>query len=303
MKPLLSALAMFLQLFFVTDLGAQELEPRAYWVTPSDLNLVFVSYVYLNGPYTLDPVLPAYDVKSSSHVGVLGYYRAFNLLGRSANFTLSQGYTVGTFAGELPGDNDSLRISGVTDGSFRFAVNLKGGPAMSPKGLMEFRASPKTLIGTSIRVVAPTGQYHSDRAVNPGLNRWAIKPQLGTVFPLKPRWLLELNLGVWLFAENEDFLGAPLVQDPLASAELNFVHRIRPALWAAFNINYFYGGTVTESVFGEYGRQSNSRIGGTIAVPIGSSGHALKFQVFTGLITAFGGDATTLLAGYAYAWR
>lgn len=294
---------MVLCLFSLTDLGAQELEPRAYWVTPSDLNLVFFSYVYINGPYNLDPVLPAYDVESINHVVVLGYYRSFSLFGRSGNFTLSQGYTVGNFTGELPDDQDSLRISGVTDGSFRFSVNLKGGPAMEPQDLVKFRASPKTLIGTSIRVIAPLGQYHSDRAVNPGLNRWAIKPQLGTVFPLRPKWVLELNLGAWLFGENDDFLGAPLVQDPLASAELNFVHRIRPALWAAFNINYFYGGTVTESVFGKYGLQNNSRIGGTVAVPIGRTGHALKFQAFTGLITSFGGDATTLLVGYAYAWR
>jgi hypothetical protein len=303
MKPLIIVLSTALCLFSLTDPEAQELDPRAYWVTPSDLNLIFLSYVYVNGPYTLDPVLPAYDVESTNHAVVLGYYRSFSLLGRSANFTLTEGYTRGTFTGELPDDSDSLRISGLTDSSFRFAVNLKGGPAMDPKGLMQFRARPKTLIGTSIRVVAPTGQYHSERPVNPGLNRWSYKPQLGTVFPIKPKWLLELNLGVWLFGTNEDFLGAPLEQDPLASAELNFVHRIRPALWAAFNINYFYGGTVTESVYGKYGRQNNSRIGGTIAVPIGKSGHALKFQVFTGLVTTFGGDATTLLVGYACGWR
>ena len=303
MKPLILMLAVVLCLFSLTELGAQELEPRAYWITPSNVNAVFLSYVYLKGPYDLDPVLPAYDVESTNSFVSLGYYRSFSLLGRSANFTFSQGYTRGTFTGELPSGTDSIRISGLTDSSFRFAVNLKGGPTMSPKELREFRANPKTLIGTSIRVVPPTGQYHSDRPVNPRLNRWSIKPELGTVFPLRPKWLLELNFSAWLFGENEDHLGAPLVQDPIGSVELHLIHRIRPALWAGFDINYFYGGTVTESVFGEYGLQNNSRIGGTLAVPIGKTGHAVKFRVFTGLVTRFGGDATALMLGYAYAWR
>ena len=56
MKALILMLAVVVCLFSLTDLGAQELEPRAYWITPSDLNLVFLNYVYLNGPYTLDPV-------------------------------------------------------------------------------------------------------------------------------------------------------------------------------------------------------------------------------------------------------
>ena len=44
--------------------------------------------------------------------------------------------------------------SGLLDSSFRFSVNLKGGPAMDQRDIVKWRQ--KTLLGVSIRVVAPT---------------------------------------------------------------------------------------------------------------------------------------------------
>ena len=62
----------------------------------------------------------------------------------------------------------------------------------------------KTLLGVSLKVVAPTGQYDPTKLINLGANRWAFKPELG----LSRRWghwVLDAYGGVWLFTENPEF--------------------------------------------------------------------------------------------------
>ena len=59
-----------------------------------------------------------------------------------------------------------VRRSGGGDVRVRFSTILKGGKALAPK---EFAArKPEALIGASVLVVVPTGQYDPQRLVNPG---------------------------------------------------------------------------------------------------------------------------------------
>ena len=37
----------------------------------------------------------------------------------------------------------------------------------------------KVLLGVSLKIIAPTGQYDPAKLVNWGINRWAFKPELG----------------------------------------------------------------------------------------------------------------------------
>jgi hypothetical protein len=71
---------------------------------------------------------------------------------------------------------------------------MKGGEALSPQ---EFaRRKPTTLIGASVVIVVPSGQYDPQRLVNPGSNRWAFKPERGVSKP-KGSWTLEATGGIW----------------------------------------------------------------------------------------------------------
>ncbi|WP_454864948.1 transporter [Pseudomonas rhizophila] len=63
------------------------------------------------------------------------------------------------------------------DPRFRFSVNLYGAPAMS---LTEFPSYQQdVIIGASLAITAPLGQYDASRLVNLGNNRWSFKPELG----------------------------------------------------------------------------------------------------------------------------
>lgn len=97
---------------------------------------------------------------------------------------------------------------------FRLAVNLLGDPALTAE---EFaRRSPTTIVGASVSVVAPTGQYVPSRLINVGANRWSFKPELGLSQPIGD-WFVEGAAGVWLFTDNGDFFGGRRIRCPYSN--------------------------------------------------------------------------------------
>ncbi len=88
--------------------------------------------------------------------------------------------------------------------AFRGAINLYGGPAMSPKEFSTYR--PRTLIGASLIVKGPTGQYDSSKLINIGTNRWSFKPEIGIV-QVMGRWAIDAYVGAWFYTDNTDFFG------------------------------------------------------------------------------------------------
>jgi len=73
------------------------------------------------------------------------------------------------------------------------------------------RWKQKTLLGVSLRVIAPTGQYSGTKLINWGINRWAFKPELGYSRRLG-NWLLDGYGGVWLYTENSAAFAGPVPQ-------------------------------------------------------------------------------------------
>ena len=45
-------------------------------------------------------------------------------------------------------------------------------------------APPRTIVGVSLLVQAPTGQYDPDRLINIGTNRWTFRPEVGVSVPV-----------------------------------------------------------------------------------------------------------------------
>ncbi len=114
--------------------------------------------------------------------------------------------------------------------------------------------------------------------------------------------MLELELGTWLFSDNDSFLGVTREQRPVGAAEIHLVRRFKPGFWASLDANYFWGG---RSIIGGQVRQDlqrNSRLGGTIVVPFRGR-HAIKVGYSTGVITWSGGDYETFLLSYQVVFR
>ena len=115
-------------------------------------------------------------------------------------------------------------------------------------------------------------------------------------------WTFEATAGVWLFEDNDDFFGGQhREQDPLASIQAHLGYTFRPRLWLAFNATYYDGGASTINGDGRDDRQSNSRYGLTLSVPLGRS-QSLKLHWNDGATTRIGSEFTSYGIAWQYIW-
>jgi hypothetical protein len=259
-------------------------------------------YQYSTGDVVTDPSLPVTGVDSRINFVHFSYVRTFNLLGRTANVQVDLPYARGAVEGFAEGEFRNRHISGLTDARVRLSANLVGAPTMDVAGFQELRAKPRTLIGASFLIQAPTGRYEPDKLINPGANRWAVKPALGVIFPVRPTLLVEIEVGAWLFSDNDEFLGVTREQDPILSSEVHLVKRIRAGFWASLDVNYYVGGRTTIDQELRADLQRNSRIGGTVVFPF-KGRYAIRGSYSTGVVTESGGDFETFTLSYLYVWR
>jgi len=302
----LARLILFL-MCVVRLLTAQDLRPRAYVIVPTGSNAVILSYAFNDGSIFVGSVLPISDASGQYHVPAITYYRAFSFFRRSATIAATLPYVVGTFQGEVGQTHQQIYRSGLADTIFRFSVNLIGGPAMPLSTFARWKQ--KTLLGVSLQVVAPTGQYYPSHLINPGDNRWAVRPEIG----FSQRWrnlLFDAYSAVWLFTANNNYLTGSefsknrnvLTQAPIGAVEMHLSYNVKPRLWASLDGNYWYGGTTTVNGAIKIGTlQANSRIGGTVSLPFNRH-QAVKFSYSDGELVRVGGTFKTVSVAWQYSW-
>lgn len=212
---------------------------------------------------------------------------------------MAAAYAWGTVQGDVQEVSRSVDRAGFLDPQIRFAMNLVGGPALTPRELR--RQEPRTTLGASLTIVAPFGQYDSAKLINLGTNRWAYKPELGFSQPIG-KWTFEVYAGIWLFQTNESFFGRQVRrQDPLASYQAHVVYNFRPNLWAAADYTYYAGGSTTVNGQLMNDRQGNSRGGLTLSVPL-MRNQSLKFAWTQGVSTRIGSSFETIGATWQWLW-
>src|SRR5271169_1537336 len=161
------ALKLALLMGFATcSLHAQDLSPRAYVITPLHANTVNLTWAFFDGGLNFNGTVPITGATGTYNVPIFGLYHSFDLFGRSANLQASLPYAVGNFSGKTLGTQRSIYRSGLLDTTIRFSVNLKGGPSLTPREFVKWKQ--KTLLGASLKVIAPTGQYQPTKLVNWG---------------------------------------------------------------------------------------------------------------------------------------
>jgi hypothetical protein len=138
--------------------------------------------------------VPVNGATGTFSVPVFTYYHSFSFFHRSANINASLPYGVGNFQGELVQQHLSVYRSGLMDFTARSSVNLLRGPAMTAQQFAKWKQ--KVLLGLSLKVIAPTGQYDPTKLVNWGINRWAFKPEFG-YSERWGNWVLDAYAGAW----------------------------------------------------------------------------------------------------------
>lgn len=262
----------------------QELIPRSYWPAPEGTQVLSLGYLRTSGDIVPDPTLPITGVNSDIDTFVFGYIHYVDLWGRTANFKLDTSYSGGETSATL---NDGSRAKqdyqGMGDIAITLNVNFVGAPVLDRESFAELRRNPRPLLGASIKLVAPTGTYDSEEFVNTSANRWAGKIELSYISVFHPKWLLEAEVGLWGFSDNDNFRGATLEQDPIWAFELHLVRRFSPGFWASLDGNWYRGGQTTVDGERRDDLQRDATVGATLVYPF-AKGHAVKFNYSKGSV-------------------
>jgi hypothetical protein len=282
-------------------LSAQDLDPRAYAVAPVNSTFLVYGFSLSNGSVLTDPTLPVTDIKATIETPSFGVGRSFGLFGRTAQAFAALPYSWAQVSGKVLEQQASITRDGFSDMRLRLSVLVRGAPASN---ILQIAKAPRrTIVGTSVTVVAPTGQFLVGKLINLGTHRWAFKPEVAVSKPLGTRWLLDLYAGIWLFTSNDSFYPGTAVrtQEPMGSFQAHVSYTFPKQFWAAFDATYYVGGRSTIDGVASNDRQSNARVGGTFNFRVGKR-HAVKLAVSRGAIVRFGANFTTLSVGWQTAF-
>ncbi|HBJ86458.1 MAG TPA: transporter [Verrucomicrobiales bacterium] len=276
---------------------AQEIEPRSYSNTPVGLNFLIAGYGYTEGKIAFDPSLPIADAQYRNHTDAVAYARSLNAWGNSAKIDVILPYS--SFSGQalVSGLPREREMTGFGDPRFRFSMNFYGAPAL--KEFANYRQD--VIVGASLQVTAPLGQYDNSKVLNIGNNRWSFRPELGVSKALGP-WTLEVAPSVTLYTDNTDFNnGKRFEQAPLYAVQGHIIYGFASGIWIALNGLYSTGGRTTVNGLRGDNMQTNSRVGVTVALPVDRH-NAVKLNASTGTSTRTGSDFNLVGIAWQYRW-
>jgi hypothetical protein len=280
---------------------AQDLDPRAYAKVPVGLTIAIAGLSFSSGGVLTDPTLPVENVHADVWTPSIGVARSFSLFGRTAQALAALPYSWATATGDVAEQTQRVDRSGLSDMRLRLSVLLAGAPAMTPQ---QFAKSPrKPILGASLMVAAPTGQYSPQRLVNLGTNRWGFKPEVALSYPVGQRWLVDVYAGLWMFTDNTSFYpgSAARTQAPIGALQAHISYSLSLKAWAAFDATWYAGGQASVNGVPRGTSESNSRVGGTLVFPVGTR-HSVKLACSTGAVIRSGADFTTVSIGWQTAW-
>ena len=283
---------------FLGHANAQDLDPRRYVNLPIDQNFIAIAYAYSEGDVNVSSSSPLSDASIRVNGPAFVYVRTFGLAGNAASFDALVPYTCANGSALFNGERRSRNICGPGDVKLRLSYNFVGAKAVS---LRDFAKEPTSVVvGTSVQVSAPTGQYEDGKLLNIGANRWYIKPEIGFSVPWN-KWSFEFATGVRLFTDNEDLLGVTLKQDPFYNLQAHVIYDLTRRQWVSFDANYFFGGNTYLDGVPAAARQNNSRLGLTWAFALNSK-QILKILAHTGVIGRVANDSDMLTVAWTYRW-
>jgi hypothetical protein len=280
--------------------AAQSMEPRAYSNAPVGLNFLLVGYSYSQGDVGFDASSPLQDGNTKVHVLPVGYVRSLDVFGKAGSIALVLPLVDLTATATLNGTTEARReVSGMGDPAVRLAVNFHGAPALSALDFGDYRQD--LIVGASLTLTAPFGQYDPERLVNIGTNRWSAKPELGLSKALGP-WTLELAGGVTFFTRNDEYFnGNTRSQDPLYSVQAHVIRQLGRGTWVGFSATHYEGGATTLNGAARDDRLTGSRVALTFSLPVDRR-NSIKLTASSGLYARAGSDFDSLGMAWQHLW-
>jgi hypothetical protein len=106
------------------------------------------------------------------------------------------------------------------------------------------RYDPRFTMDLVCTLGVPIGEYDNDSRVNIGQNRWfgriglPMMVNLGQWVPGR-KTTLEVLPALWLFEDNDDFVGQTLENDPMFQLEVHLTRDFTDKLWGSLGMVYY----------------------------------------------------------------
>ena len=282
-----------------TVAAGQDIEPRSYSNAPVGVDFLIAGFAYAHGGLSFDPALPITNARLNTSTGVFAYARSLDLWGNSGKFDVIVPYTLLSGSAEYLGEPVHREVSGLNDPRLRVSMNFYGAPALSASEFRDYRQT--LLIGASIQVSPPWGQYEAGRLVNIGTNRWSFKPELGISYAVAP-WTLEVAFGGTFFTANDQFYPASArTQDALYSLQAHAIYNFRSGVWLSLDVTFFSGGRSAIDGVASNDLQQNSRAGVTLALPLDTR-NSIKLYASRGVSARTGNNFDLVGTAWQYRW-
>ena len=279
--------------------NAQDLEPRAYTNIPVGLNFLVAGYAYSAGGVLFDPAVPLDNANIKIHGTVLAYARSIKVGRMSGKVDMILPYAWLSGTADFQGEQVSREVSGLGDARVRMSVNFTGAPALPLSGFKDYMQD--LVVGASLQIYLPIGQYDPEKLVNIGSNRFSFKPELGISKTLG-KFQFELTAGATFYTVNNDFYqGKTRSQDPIGSLQSHINYIFKRGIWAAIDGTYYWGGSTTLDGVEGNDLQKNTRLGCTLSLPF-SLHQSLKIYFSTGVSTRTGSDFDLIGIVWQYRW-
>lgn len=298
-----TGIVLFYTLASCCYITAQDLEPRAYIRVPVNANILLPGFNHSQGKVLTDPSVPLKDFKANVKTFTLGYARTFRLFDRTAQAFVVLPFCFAHATALVSGQSRSADRTGTADMRARISVLLLGGKTMTLDEFAKQKKTNSTILGTSLTIQLPTGQYFADKLVNLGTGRWAFKPEVALSQPLSRRWLLDIYTAVWLYTDNNSYFPGDALrsQHAIGTLQSHISYNISAFAWAALNATFYVGGNSSVDGVANDDQVSNFRLGATLVLPTGKRS-GLKLAFSKGAVVVRGTDFTTISVGWSYSW-
>jgi hypothetical protein len=224
---------------------------RFYWKGLTGSKAVPIMDMRMTGNANLaDPshmVIP--DANFEAHITIAGFAQTLPIAERAAMVAVL--FPMGNVSGEgnVLGNSFNEAASGFGDPMVEFNINVIGPKAI--KNIPEYiRYEPGFSLDVIVDVAFPIGEYDNTQSINIGQNRWYGRVGTPIVWQLGPwissqRTTLEFLPSIWLFSDNDDFVGRTLSTEPIFELDAHLTHDFHKDLWGAIDMTWVTGGKAT----------------------------------------------------------
>jgi len=242
---------------FAVDDGA-----RAFWKAREGSTVLSFQFLNLNmqasGAEQFAPGLYIYpNSDAEANIVVASWVRHITLFDRASSFAVN--LTGGSVQADIgasrpsdflppgatPNSEFSQSSSGYADPTVQLDINLFGTPRLK-SNVDLFNYEPTWTVDAAVMLGVPMGEYDDDKLVNLGLNRWFTRIALPVKYhfgAFSPGYMgsFEITPSVWMFEDNDDFLGQTLENDPILQLEAHLTQDFTPTVFGSIDLLYRKG--------------------------------------------------------------